>query len=124
MRPVVNHGVSPHYPVHHCPFHRQLTWHAAESTISWERQGILASKSLRQPVRQAKQMNNRISTCRSLRDYERIQHARDTIDFCQAMLQILAQTGDVDDAELIALKAMQRPALAIVLEYSAWTDWP
>jgi hypothetical protein len=70
-----------------------------------------------------KQVNNRISTYRSQRDQEHIQRARETIAFCQAMLQILAQSGGVDDADVSALKTMQRGALTIVLEHRAWIDW-
>jgi hypothetical protein len=68
-------------------------------------------------------MTNRISICRSKRVHEHFLRAHDTVELCQAMLQILAQAGDVDEVDLLALKAMQRSALAIVLKHSAWSDW-
>ena len=56
-------------------------------------------------------------------DHEHIERARDTVMFCQAILQILDQAGDLAEADVMELKNMQRPAIAILQEYCAWNDW-
>jgi hypothetical protein len=54
---------------------------------------------------------------------ERIERARDTLGFCEAIYQIHSQTGDAWGTELLVLKAMQRAALAVFQEnYDRW-DW-
>jgi hypothetical protein len=54
---------------------------------------------------------------------ERMNRARDTLGFCEAIYQIHSQTGEVWDTELMVLKAMQRAALAVFQEdYDRW-DW-
>jgi len=54
---------------------------------------------------------------------ERIARAQDTLGFCEAMYQIHAQTGDAWGAELLALKAMQRAAVAVFQEDCNLWDW-
>lgn len=54
---------------------------------------------------------------------ERIERARDTLGFCEAMYQIHVQTGDTWGAELLVLKAMQRAALAVFQEDCRGWDW-
>ena len=54
---------------------------------------------------------------------ERIARAHEILSFCEAMYQIHAQSGDAWGTELLALKAMQRAAVAVFQEDCNLWDW-
>jgi len=68
-------------------------------------------------------MSNRLNSHPPIDREERVQRARDTLGFCEAMYQIHAQTGDSWGTELLVLKAMQRAALAVFQEDCDRWDW-
>jgi hypothetical protein len=68
-------------------------------------------------------MSNRIGTFQVTDDFDRIERARETLAFCEALVAVLTEDDSFAMAELLRVTRMRRTALAILHEHSAWTDW-